>query len=69
MVMLEKLSLNNMSTFKQLYIENFKKISYNKDFFRCYDEQNFLIKYMYRKLIRLIKVNDTYIGYIWYDGS
>ena len=69
MVMLEKLSLSNMGTFKQLYIENFKKISYNKDFFRCYDEQNFLIKYMYRKLIRLIKVNDTYIGYIWYDGS
>ncbi len=69
MVMLEKLSLNNISIFKEIYNKNFNQASYNKDFFRCYEEQNFLIKYIYRKFIRLIKVNDNYIGYIWYEGG
>ena len=68
MVMLERLSLNNMSILKELYNKNFGEVSYNKDFFRCYEDQNFLIKYIYRKFIRLIKVNDNYIGYIWYEG-
>ncbi len=69
MIMLEKLSLNNMGIFKEIYSKNFKRPSYNKDFFRCYEEQNFLIKYIYRKFIRLIKVNDNYIGYIWCEGG
>lgn len=69
MVMLERLSLNNMNIFKELYNKNFEEASYNKDFFRCYEEQNFLIKYIYRKFIRLIKVDNNYIGYIWYEGG
>jgi ribosomal protein S18 acetylase RimI-like enzyme len=69
MVMLEKLTLNNMNSFKEMYNKNFKEINYNKDFFRCYDQQNFLIKFLYRKFIRLIKINDIYIGYIWYEGT
>lgn len=68
MVMLEKLTLNNMNSFKEMYNKNFKEINYNKDFFRCYESQNFLIKFLYRKFIRLIKINGTYIGYIWYEG-
>ncbi|MDU5107856.1 GNAT family N-acetyltransferase [Clostridium sp.] len=67
--MLERLSLNNMNIFKELYNKNFEEASYNKDFFRCYEEQNFLIKYIYRKFIRLIKVDNNYIGYIWYEGG
>lgn len=69
MVMLEKLTLNNIEMFKEIYFKNFKGISYNKDFFRCYDNQNFLIKFLYRKFIRLIKVNGNYIGYIWFDST
>lgn len=68
MVMLEKLTLNNMNSFKEMYNKNFKEINYNKDFFRCYESQNFLIKFLYRKFIRLIKINGAYIGYIWYEG-
>ncbi|MGG7059772.1 GNAT family N-acetyltransferase [Clostridium tertium] len=66
--MLEKLTLNNMNSFKEMYNKNFKEINYNKDFFRCYESQNFLIKFLYRKFIRLIKINGAYIGYIWYEG-
>ncbi len=69
MVMLEKLTLNNMNTFKEIYYKNLKEISYNKDFFRCYDNQNFLFKFLYRKFIRLIKVKDQYIGYLWFDNT
>ena len=69
MVMLEKLTLSNMDSFKEMYKKNFQKVSYNKDFFRCYDNQNFLIKFLYRKFIRLIKINGNYIGYIWYEGT
>lgn len=69
MGMLEKLTLNNMDMFKEIYFKNFEGTSYNKDFFRCYDSQNFLIKFLYRKFIRLIKINGIYIGYIWFDST
>lgn len=67
--MLEKLTLHNMDIFKEIYSRNFEEINYNKDFFKSYDSQNFLIKFLYRKSIRLIKVNEIYIGYIWYEIS
>lgn len=67
--MLEKLTVNNMENFKKLYCENFKLKSYNKDFFKCYENQNFLVKFLYRKYIKLIKYNNIYIGYIWYENS
>lgn len=67
--MLEKLTLHNMDIFKEIYSRNFEEANYNKDFFKSYDSQNFLIKFLYRKSIRLIKVNEIYIGYIWYESS
>ncbi|MBS5937564.1 GNAT family N-acetyltransferase [Clostridium sp.] len=67
--MLEKLTLHNMDIFKEIYSKNFEEINYNKDFFKSYDSQNFLIKFLYRKSIRLIKVNEIYIGYIWYEST
>lgn len=67
--MLEKLTLHNMDIFKKIYSKNFEEINYNKDFFKSYESQNFLIKFLYRKSIRLIKVNEMYIGYIWYESN
>lgn len=67
--MLEKLTLHNMDIFKEIYSRSFEEANYNKDFFKSYDSQNFLIKFLYRKSIRLIKVNEIYIGYIWYESS
>ena len=65
--MLEKLTLNNMDDFKRIYNKSFNRISYSKDFFHSYYEQNFLLKYIYRKFVKLIKINNQYIGYIWYE--
>jgi len=65
--MLEKLTLNNMESFKELYSKSLKKLNYDKDFFKCYDNQNFLIKFLYRKFMRIIKLDNTSIGYIWYE--
>lgn len=67
--MLEKLTVNNMENFKNLYCDNFKLKSYNKDFFKAYENQNFLVKFLYRKYIKLIKYDNNYIGYIWYENS
>ncbi|GAA0086238.1 GNAT family N-acetyltransferase [Clostridium sp. CTA-7] len=66
--MLEKLTLNNMESFKLLYNKNLQQISYDKDFFKCYDNQNFLMKFLFRKFMRIIKLNDRPIGYIWYEA-
>jgi ribosomal protein S18 acetylase RimI-like enzyme len=65
--MLEKLTLNNMESFKVLYNKSLQKVSYDKDFFKCYDNKNFIIKFLFRKFMRIIKVNDKNIGYIWYE--
>ena len=67
--MLEKLTVNNMENFKSLYCDNFRLKSYNKDFFKSYENQNFLVKFLYRKYIKLIKYDNNYIGYIWYENS
>ena len=67
--MLEKLTSHNMDIFKEIYSRSFEETNYNKDFFKSYDNQNFLIKFLYRKSIRLIKVNEIYIGYIWYESN
>ncbi|WP_278600698.1 GNAT family N-acetyltransferase [Clostridium tertium] len=66
--MLEKLTLNNMESFKGLYSKSMKHENYDKDFFKCYNNQNFLIKFLYRKFMRIIKLNNTDIGYIWYEA-
>lgn len=67
--MIEKLTVTNMDNFRKLYCDNFKLKSYNKDFFKSYENQNFLVKFLYRKYIRLIKYENKYIGYIWYENS
>lgn len=66
--MLEKLTLSNMETLKKLYFDSLKESSYNKDFFKCYDNQNFIIKFLYRKFIKIIKLNNVSVGYIWYEA-
>ncbi|GAB6170259.1 GNAT family N-acetyltransferase [Clostridium carnis] len=66
--MLEKLTLNTMDEFKDIYNKSLRNESYDKDFFKLYDSQNFIIKYLYRKFLRLIKINNIVVGYIWYDA-
>ncbi|WP_026887126.1 GNAT family N-acetyltransferase [Clostridium beijerinckii] len=67
MVFLEKLSLFNMNHFKRLYSRNEDAYSCDKSFFEIYDEESFVVKYIIRKQIRLFRVNNEYVGYIWYE--
>lgn len=66
--MLEKLSLTNIDVFRELYNESNKCKSYDKDFFCIYDNQNFVMKFLYRKFVKLIIVNGISIGYLWYES-
>ncbi|WP_300379890.1 GNAT family N-acetyltransferase [Clostridium sp.] len=66
--MLEKLSLNNIEIFRELYNESNNYKSYDKDFFYIYDKQNFVMKFLYRKFVKLITVNGISIGYLWHES-
>lgn len=66
--MLEKLSLNNIEVFRELYNESNNYESYDKDFFYSYDKQNFVMKFLYRKFVKLIIVNGISIGYLWHES-
>jgi len=67
MVFLEKLSLFNVNQLRKLYNKNEDAYICDKSFFDIYDEESFFIKYAIRKQIKLFKINNEYIGYIWYE--
>lgn len=67
MVFLEKLSLFNIDRFRKLYNRNEDAFICDRSFFEIYDNEHFIIKYLIRKQIKLFKVNNEYIGYIWYE--
>lgn len=67
MVLLEKLSLFNINHLRKLYNRNEDAYICDKSFFDIYDEESFIIKYIIRKQIKLFKVDNEYVGYIWYE--
>lgn len=67
MVFLEKLSLFNIDHFRKLYNKNENAYVCDKSFFEIYDKESFIIKYIIRKQIKLFKVNNEYVGYIWFE--
>ncbi len=69
MITVEKLSLFNIETFRKLYNKKYRSYICDKDFFTIYDEESFIVRYLLRKQVRLFKLKDKYIGYIWYDES
>ncbi|MDY2728904.1 MAG: GNAT family N-acetyltransferase [Clostridium sp.] len=64
---IEKLSNNNVSSFKQLLKESQSDLLFKFDFYSYYNERSFLVKYFIRKNVKLILVNGEYVGYIWFD--
>ncbi|WP_297423778.1 N-acetyltransferase [Clostridium sp.] len=68
MVLLEKLSLFNINHLRKLYNRNEDAYICGRSFFEIYDEESFLIKYVIRKQIKLFKVDNEYVGYIWYEN-
>ena len=69
MVVIEKLSIFNVDEFRKLYNSDYRSYVCDKDFFSIYDTESFIVKYLLRRQVRLFKINDKYVGYIWYDIS
>lgn len=67
MITLEKLSSNNKEKFDQMLKENMSKFTYDKDYNKEYNKMNFFNKMIIKKFVRLLKIKDIYIGYIWYN--
>lgn len=67
MVFMENLSLFNIKYFKKLYNKSENAYICDKSFFEIYDKESFIIKYILRKQIKLFKVDNDYVGYIWYE--
>ena len=67
MVSLVRLSSSNLEEFKKLSDENFKKGTYDKDFFEYYTNQTFIPKMFVKKFVKLFVYNGEFIGYIWYE--
>ena len=67
MVFLEKLSIFNIKHFRKLYNKNENSYICDQSFFDIYDEESFIVKYIIRKQIKLFKVKNEYVGYVWYE--
>lgn len=67
MISLQKLTSHNMDEFKRVYSESRMNENYDKDFFKLYDEQNFVVKFLFKKFLRLFSYNNKIIGFMWYE--
>ena len=67
MISVEKLSLFNIEAFRKLYNKNQISYACNQNFFQLYDDESFIVKYIIRKQVKLLKFEKEFIGYIWYE--
>ena len=67
MVLLERLSSNNFENFKNLNLERFSKVNYDKNFFEYYENEKFFLKIFLKKFVKLFIYRKEVIGYIWYE--
>ena len=67
MVLLEKLSNNNLTKFKDLSFEKLKTDTYDKNFFQYYESESFFSKILLKRFVKLFVYNHKIIGYMWYN--
>lgn len=65
MVKVEKLGTKNSNAFNELLEEAREDFSFRYDYHTYYNNKTFLSKFLIRKSVKLIKLNDQYIGYLW----
>lgn len=65
MVKVEKLGAKNSNAFNELLKEAREDFSFRYDYNTYYNNKTFLLKFLIRKSVKLIKSNDQYIGYLW----
>lgn len=56
-----------MNDFKEIYNKSILYENFDKDFFKLYDEENFVMKFLFKKFLRLFYYNNEIIGFIWYE--
>lgn len=62
-----RLNKKNFNIFKKLNTSNSSFNSLNKDFFEAYDKCNFASQMFLKRKVKLLKKQDDYIGYIWFE--
>lgn len=67
MIILKKLNSQNMNEFKDIYVKSRVDENYDKDFFKVYDEENFVIRFLLKKFLKLFYYNNKIIGFMWYE--
>lgn len=67
MMTVERLNVKNSDQFYKLLEESNSISKYRMDFNSFYENNSFLLKYFIKKLVRVIKFDDEYIGYIWIE--
>lgn len=67
MISLQKLTSQNMDEFKKVYAKSRLSENYDRDFFKLYDEQNFVVKFIFKRFLRLFTYNNGVIGFMWYE--
>lgn len=67
MIVLEKLSLMNIDSFRQIYDKSEDSYVCEKSFFEIYDHESFIVKFIIRKQIKLLRYDEKLIGYIWHE--
>lgn len=66
-MVIEKLSLKNTNDFNKLLKESNNINTYRIDYYKHYNNKSIIIKYFIKKTVKLFKVNNLFIGYIWTD--
>lgn len=68
MISLQKLTSQNMDDFKKVYAKSRVSENYDRDFFKLYKEQNFVVKFLFKRFLRLfVYNNNNIIGFMWYE--
>ncbi|MBB6716011.1 GNAT family N-acetyltransferase [Clostridium gasigenes] len=67
MISLKKLTSQNLDEFKKVYSQSKLSENYDRDFFKLYDEQNFVVKFIFKRFLKLFTYNNDIIGFMWYE--
>ena len=67
MISLKKLTSQNLDEFKKVYSQSRLSENYDRDFFKLYDEQNFVVKFIFKRFLKLFTYNNDIIGFMWYE--
>ena len=66
MLFLENLNNKNQDSFAKLLCKS-KKLQYRLDFNAFYENKSFIMKFIVKKYVKLIKKDELFVGFIWLD--